>query len=680
MFGSVTCLLDRRHEHNSIAGGGLFLVGVAWGGADLHAETAQRRSPMDEVQCEREGPVMSEEMESGVDLINNHAGSNQIPAHLIQNRTQDRPDGGQRAGVDSSQQDSLNNNAEKKEEDMSGQMKAEEEDDEDDVMVDEEEDSSVTRGQSPDTLMTESSSDTASLVELRPSVSPETPDPISPEAGSPDYQSYSDSERPSTTEQISSQALLANLQGLAEHGDHYHLPQDIHRIAEDFAHQGDYERAVWCIQLETLYHQRLLHNLTTLQEQWERRCRSDCKGQRNSKSDLVDQQLEGLTNICRTHKRPSSEAQQCEVIALVLDEVRPSTINSGQLVERVSGLEEGQRRIDPGYSQDTHTIRSAGGAPMDRLCSNDTTDLVVSQDCRDSVTIRGFHRDDLIDGSFTKGEGREPLRQASGQQADRELEHTILEGSVESDSPTGQEMSRPKPEEQQGGEEDLMEEEEEVEEAEDALALVGEEVEEEQKREGGVCLKASLEVSVLTVKEQLTALEVQQVNEIQLHVLEGPASVEYDQEEDMFDVEMVDPVKEEGASLDDLAKHITVEEMSPVAGLVSILKRRSVGVEGACVTPSSSPPKQNIPAKRRVRFKEPEDGFDQDEVGVDSCLLLFLLCLITVVISLGGTALYCALGDAHSTVCTDFSRNADFYLAQLHHGMGQLRHWLTLGS
>ncbi|CAB1330689.1 unnamed protein product [Coregonus sp. 'balchen'] len=142
----------------------------------------------------------------------------------------------------------------------------------------------------------------------------------------------------------------------------------------------------------------------------------------------------------------------------------------------------------------------------------------------------------------------------------------------------------------------------------------------------------------------------------------------------MFEVERI---RDGAASLDNLAKRITVEEMTPAPSLVSILKRRrmSVCVENVCVAPSSAPHKHH--ANRRVRFKVPDDGFDQDEVGGDSCLLLFLLCLVTVVISLGGTALYCALGDAHSTVCTDFSRNVDFCLAQLHRGMDQLRHWLT---
>uniref|UniRef100_A0A8C3AIS8 Consortin C-terminal domain-containing protein n=1 Tax=Cyclopterus lumpus TaxID=8103 RepID=A0A8C3AIS8_CYCLU len=51
-----------------------------------------------------------------------------------------------------------------------------------------------------------------------------------------------------------------------------------------------------------------------------------------------------------------------------------------------------------------------------------------------------------------------------------------------------------------------------------------------------------------------------------------------------------------------------------------------------------------------------------DEMGGDSCLILLLLCLVTVVISIGGTALYCTLVDTYSNICTDFTHNVDFYV------------------
>ncbi|MGH0114396.1 UNVERIFIED_CONTAM: hypothetical protein FKN15_005878 [Acipenser sinensis] len=85
-------------------------------------------------------------------------------------------------------------------------------------------------------------------------------------------------------------------------------------------------------------------------------------------------------------------------------------------------------------------------------------------------------------------------------------------------------------------------------------------------------------------------------------------------------------------------------------------------------------------AKRRVRFQETDDILDQDEVGMDSCLLLVLLCVVTVFISVGGTALYCTFGDVESSVCTDFSNNVDFYFTQMQQGVQELKHWLSPGS
>ncbi|XP_063039906.1 consortin [Engraulis encrasicolus] len=131
------------------------------------------------------------------------------------------------------------------------------------------------------------------------------------------------------------------------------------------------------------------------------------------------------------------------------------------------------------------------------------------------------------------------------------------------------------------------------------------------------------------------------------------------------------------ATLDDMAKKIQVEEITPASGLVSILKRRA-SLEGSSA--ARPIPRPKAPAKRKVRFREPDDAFDQDEVGGDSWLLLLLLCLATVVISVGGTALYCTLGDAQSSVCTDFSHNMDFYVGQVQRGVTELKHWLSPSS
>ncbi|KAM9840783.1 consortin, connexin sorting protein b [Aulostomus maculatus] len=126
------------------------------------------------------------------------------------------------------------------------------------------------------------------------------------------------------------------------------------------------------------------------------------------------------------------------------------------------------------------------------------------------------------------------------------------------------------------------------------------------------------------------------------------------------------------ASDKDLAKLSHTEGSSSPDGLVSILKRRRASLDGL-PPPSNIGTKQS--SKRKVRFSEPEDAIEQDEVGGDSCLILLLLCLVTVVISIGGTALYCTLVDTYSNICTDFSLNVDFYVVNVRRffeGLGQL--------
>lgn len=58
--------------------------------------------------------------------------------------------------------------------------------------------------------------------------------------------------------------------------------------------------------------------------------------------------------------------------------------------------------------------------------------------------------------------------------------------------------------------------------------------------------------------------------------------------------------------------------MSPASGLVSILKKRRARVDNVSVSASSEPRHEKPPAKRRVRFKFPDDGYEQ---GVFVCLL-----------------------------------------------------------
>ncbi|XP_039548191.1 consortin, connexin sorting protein b [Pimephales promelas] len=112
----------------------------------------------------------------------------------------------------------------------------------------------------------------------------------------------------------------------------------------------------------------------------------------------------------------------------------------------------------------------------------------------------------------------------------------------------------------------------------------------------------------------------------------------------------------------------------PSNGLVSILKKRP------CVKETENTTPQKDSTKRKVRFREPDDAFDQDEVSGNSCLVLLFLCLATVVISMGGTALYCLIGEAYSNVCVDFSQNVEFFFGPVRRGVDALTQWLSSGA
>uniref|UniRef100_A0A8D0H2E9 Consortin, connexin sorting protein n=1 Tax=Sphenodon punctatus TaxID=8508 RepID=A0A8D0H2E9_SPHPU len=130
-------------------------------------------------------------------------------------------------------------------------------------------------------------------------------------------------------------------------------------------------------------------------------------------------------------------------------------------------------------------------------------------------------------------------------------------------------------------------------------------------------------------------------------------------------------LEESFSSLDELARRIEIAEVAPAEGLVSILKKREDN-EGKTLAQI-----QQRQSKRRVRFQEMEDTLDQEDVGGGSCILLILLCVATVFLSVGGTALYCTFGDMESPVCTDFAANVDFYYTQILQGIEELKHWIS---
>ncbi|XP_043962698.1 consortin, connexin sorting protein b isoform X3 [Gambusia affinis] len=191
--------------------------------------------------------------------------------------------------------------------------------------------------------------------------------------------------------------------------------------------------------------------------------------------------------------------------------------------------------------------------------------------------------------------------------------------------------------------------------------------EEEERQDEEEALKKGQEVEA---EEQEVEPEEQEV-EPEEHAAHG----EDTPEEEEVKVEW--PAGVAQASDKDLAKLSIAEGSSSPDGLVSILKRRRASLDGLPpLSPATTADKQT--SKRKVRFSEPEDGVDQDDIGGDSCLILLLLCLITVVISIGGTAFYCTLVDTYSNICTDFTQNVDFYVTNARGFLEGLGLWLPL--
>ncbi|XP_062385422.1 consortin-like [Sardina pilchardus] len=77
------------------------------------------------------------------------------------------------------------------------------------------------------------------------------------------------------------------------------------------------------------------------------------------------------------------------------------------------------------------------------------------------------------------------------------------------------------------------------------------------------------------------------------------------------------------------------------------------------------PGNPNIHHEPTVTVTKKCDKIDAQVLSEDSRLPLRLLCLVVLVISVGGMALYCMVGDPQSAVCTAFFNNIKVYMAQV---------------
>ncbi|XP_033055346.1 consortin isoform X2 [Trachypithecus francoisi] len=532
----------------------------------------------------------------------------------------------------------------------------------------------------------------------------------------------------------------------------------LYEIAESYFQEEDYEKAMKFIQLERLYHEQLLANLSAIQEQWETKWKTvqpqTVTPLRNSEKGFNGEDFERLTKICATHQDPllskhkiaavkKSQERKCSTQLLVSEDPKDRGAAAKESESKTClGTEpnkDSHRTEEPlGSSPRCHQMDRQADAPSlsvtageghreELLCRTEATlplhtqssetagspsgpdssedaceddsrlQLAQTEACQDVARIEGIAEDPAVfpssqsatetlilpgcdrippalisEGKYSQAQRRElrlPLRDASealptDQLANNELNELQQPDLTDSDgkSPQAQADSE--------GSENVLCGNNQI---PDLGTLLPEvcmapeekgEKDEQLNRETEDYLNSLLEGCLKDTEDSLSYEDNQDDDSDLLQDL-SPEEASYSLQENL-------PSDESCLSLDDLAKRIEIAEVVPTEGLVSILKKRNdtVGDHPAQM--------QHKPSKRRVRFQEIDDNLDQDEVGGGSCILLILLCIATVFLSVGGTALYCTFGDMESPVCTDFADNMDFYYTKLLQGMAELKHWIYL--
>ncbi|XP_013907784.1 PREDICTED: consortin isoform X3 [Thamnophis sirtalis] len=484
------------------------------------------------------------------------------------------------------------------------------------------------------------------------------------------------------------QFLFSLLQGEFKQIDSNVLPLFLHQIAETYFQDGEYEKAMKFIRLEQLYHKQLLANLSSLQQQWETKWKategSVVPNLKNFSKELNNEELDKLAEFCTSHQEPlvsRSKLINKEIsfryerfISLMasedLKEQITSTWDSETLdtpfsqclsLRDASENDSLQLRKEP-FSQDGAKIEAAAEKPaasfsepmVDALVWTDADyippDLIATDEnipsernllrtksCSSSVVIASSQLESNL------------VNQPQQQQPDYENNRKSVQnqpsdisGNVQFDT----EMSKqPRVVYEWISEETTVLEEK------------GEGVESEG------FFDQILNGTIKGREGALKFLEAEENSEILPYIPLEQAL--YSSSEDYSP-------DENFSSLDELAKRIQIAETVPAEGLVSILKKRDDNEEKTLAKI------QLRQSKRRVRFQEMEETLEQEDVGAGSCILLILLCIATVFLSIGGTALYCTLGNTESAVCTDFAANVDFYHRQIQKGIEELKHWIIL--
>lgn len=550
------------------------------------------------------------------------------------------------------------------------------------------------------------------------------------------------------------QSLFSLIRGEVEQLDSRALPLCLHQIAESYFQEEDYEKAMKFIQLERLYHEQLLANLSAIQEQWETKWKTvqphTVTPLRNSEKGFNGEDFERLAKFCATHHDPllskdkiaavqKSLGRKCFTQLIVSEDPKERGATAEELESEIClGMEsrkESQRKEETPESSPccNEMVRQADpqsllvtagkGHTEEPLCSAEATQelhaqpsesagsrssphssgnapeddsrlqLAQTEACQDLAETERIAKDPKVssqsvteplispgsdhippalisEGKYSqRKELRLPLRDASEALPTDQLENNELNELQQPDL-TERDGKSPQGQADSEGSESVLCENNPVSDLSTVLPEVYMAPEEQGDKEEQVSketddyLNSLLEGCLKDTEDSLSYEDNQEEDSDFLQDL-SPEEASYSLQENL-------PSDESCLSLDDLAKRIEIAEVVPAEGLVSILKKRSDAVGDHPAQMQQKTP------KRRVRFQEIDDSLDQDEVGGGSCILLVLLCIVTVLLSVGGTALYCTFGDMESPVCTDFADNMDFYYTKLLQGIAELKHWIYL--
>ncbi|XP_077200428.1 consortin isoform X2 [Paroedura picta] len=154
------------------------------------------------------------------------------------------------------------------------------------------------------------------------------------------------------------QTLFSLLREEFEQMDSRVLPLCLHQIAETYFQDGEYEKAIKFIQLEQLYHEQLLANLSSIQQQWEKKWKvaasSEVPGLKNSAKGLNNEELDRLAELCTSHQEPLVSRSK------LISEDKSWTHNSFIDLMRSEELKE---RGAAAYDSDTETWAGIGPRP-----------------------------------------------------------------------------------------------------------------------------------------------------------------------------------------------------------------------------------------------------------------------------------------------------------------------------